>query len=369
MFIPRKPLHNTDDSTAGGGIAEPPAPPSPPPSDGFDMDGAVEQLAAGLGLEVEEPPPEKDAAEPPAPSPSPAPVPSPAPSPAPVASTPGQAPPIDLTSPPKTWRPEAQALWATLPEAARAEIHKREQDIWKGLEGYKQEVGFSRQIQQTLRPVSEQLQQLGLTPMDFVGRMTNMHLNFSNPQVPVQQKLAWAKEMLGSYGLDFDQLLSGAGPDDGAPPPDPAVKALQEKIDRLESQLTARANTEATQIRETLKSEVDKFAADPANKYFEEVADDIVLLLRGSEGKMTLKEAYDRAVYANPVTRAKEQERLTAEALAREREEAKKRTQNARRATGANVNGRRHPASETTAEGSMDDTLAKTLESIKSRAH
>ena len=38
---------------------------------------------------------------------------------------------------PKTWRPEAAAKFATLPPEVQQEVLKREEDIFKGLEGYK----------------------------------------------------------------------------------------------------------------------------------------------------------------------------------------------------------------------------------------
>jgi hypothetical protein len=58
--------------------------------------------------------------------------------------------------------------------------------------------------------------------------------------------------------------------------------------------------------------EIDAFAADPAHPYFDELANDITKLFEAGLAK-DLPEAYEKAVYANPTTRQKEIDRLTAE--------------------------------------------------------
>ena len=60
-----------------------------------------------------------------------------------------------------------------------------------------------------------------------------------------------------------------------------------------------------------MNNEINIFAADPAHPYFDDVANDITALLRGG-GAKDLADAYDKAVWANPVTRAKEQARRDA---------------------------------------------------------
>jgi len=49
--------------------------------------------------------------------------------------------------------------------------------------------------------------------------------------------------------------------------------------------------------------EVNAFASDPAHPFFDEVADDIVAFVRAGD---SLSKAYEKAVWANPVTREKE---------------------------------------------------------------
>lgn len=142
---------------------------------------------------------------------------------------------------------------------------------------------------------------------------------------------------------------------------------MQKQLADLQSRLNGREQQEAEQVRSKLQAEIDAFASDPAHQYFDEVANDIAGLLRSGAAK-DLKDAYDKAIWANPITRAKEQARLTAEAEAKAKAEAAERAKQARKATGANVKSSAKAASGTAPLGSIDDTLNAALATIKSRA-
>jgi hypothetical protein len=128
------------------------------------------------------------------------------------------------------------------------------------------------------------------------------------------------------------------------------------------------ASAEATRTEQLTqqKSAIDAFAEDPANPYFYDVADEIALLIRSSGGAMTLKEAYDKAVHLNPVTRARETERITAAAVEKAQKEATERAAAAKRASNR-VRTSGHQGGDTAASGSMEDTMQATLDSIRSR--
>jgi len=182
----------------------------------------------------------------------------------------------------------------------------------------------------------------------------------------MEQKLDFAKQLMATYGLELP--ASGTAPAGAAAEfVDPQVKALQTELAGLKSRLEGNDARVAGEARAQLETSINTFAADPANPYFYEVADDVALLIRGSGGKMPLKEAYDKAVYANPVTRAKETARISAEAVAKAQKETREKADKARKATGANVNTGGHQGSGTAATGSLEDTMAATLKDIKSR--
>jgi hypothetical protein len=81
-----------------------------------------------------------------------------------------------------------------------------------------------------------------------------------------------------------------------------------------------------------------------------------------------LKDAYERAVYANPVTRQKEIARLQTEADTKLREKSKNEAEAARKAARTNVRSRDTRRTPTEPLGTMDETMKSTLSEIRSRA-
>ena len=102
----------------------------------------------------------------------------------------------------------------------------------------------------------------------------------------------------------------------------------------------------------------------------------VAVLLRGnrrqdqqeSEARFRgLQEAYDKAVWLNPATRAKQIERETLAKAAEARKGAEKKAAEVRKATAANVRAKPKSASAATPLGSMDESLEATLAAIKAR--
>ena len=97
---------------------------------------------------------------------------------------------------------------------------------------------------------------------------------------------------------------------------------------------------------------------------FDEVADEIALLV--SQGK-SLQDAYDTAVWMNPVTRAKEQARLTSEHEAKLKETARLEALPKKRATSVNVKNGDAARTPTEPVGSLEDTIRETHRAIRAR--
>jgi hypothetical protein len=215
----------------------------------FDMEAAVSSIGSELGFDLEE---NKDdrtddvadlaaresgtGAPAPAPSPAPAPAPTAAPAPAP-APAPTAAPAAGPVAPPRftkeaaptTWTPAAAAQWAALPEAVREEIARRESNMFQGLETYKADAGFAKEVRGMLAPVQQALVENNVTPTKFVGNLVNAHLALSSNQFSAEQKREMAMGLLKSYGIEVGPAKAAA--DDGTFI-DPTVKALQDEVQR-----------------------------------------------------------------------------------------------------------------------------------------
>lgn len=269
----------------------------------------------------------------------------------------GATPPAASTlQPPKTWRPEAAAKFATLPPEVQQEILKREEDIFKGLESYKADASIGKALKGIVQPYMQVFQAQGIDPLQQVSGLMRAHVALSTGTP--EQKQQFFQHLAKEYGVELGME---------APYIDPQVAGLQKQLAELQSRLNGREQQEIAEARSKLQAEIDAFASDPAHQYFDEVANDIAGLLRSGAAK-SLQEAYEKAVWANPITRAKEQARLTAEAEAKAKAEAAEKAKQARKAIGANVKSSAKAASGTAPLGSIDDTLSAALAAIKSRA-
>ncbi len=58
----------------------------------------------------------------------------------------------DLTRPPPAWTPAAKAKWDTLAPEIKAEAHKREEDMLRGVEQYREKAQFGAILEKEIRP-------------------------------------------------------------------------------------------------------------------------------------------------------------------------------------------------------------------------
>lgn len=278
-------------------------------------------------------------------------------------------PPFDLNQAPKTWRKEVAAAWATLPEPVRAEIHKREQDMYAGIEQYKEGANFGWQVHNLFKPYEQVMKQAGIGPQQVLPGLVQAHGTLALGSE--EQKLTLLNQLIKDYAIPVPKLLAqltGGALTEVEPFVDPEVKALREKLQAVESRLSTqdRAAAEARQTEN--RKVVEAFANDPKNVYFSELADDIAALLRGGVVQ-DLQAAYEKALWANPVTREKEQARRAAEAESERTRKAAEAAAKAKKAIAANVRSTVRSGSLTAPKStSIDETMEKTLAEINARS-
>jgi hypothetical protein len=312
--------------------------------DELDLDKSVDAIAGDLGIEK----------EPGAGVDSSSPAPGTGGSPAPAIGVADE-----LLQPPKTWSKEAAALYASLPELARKEIRKREADALNGITKYKSDAEWAMGVRKAFDPYRATLQTIGVNEAQAIQTLMGIDhtLRYGTPE----QKAGAIRQMVKAFGIDPKSLT-----EDEPAYTDPAMKPLLEKVSKLEATLTQTQRESYEARRAEAQAQVEAFASDPTHQYFDEVADDISKFI---DVGYSLEEAYDKAVWANPVTRAKEQARLKQEAEEKVRKDLAEAARGAKKATAANVKASPKEKSATAPIGSIDDTLAETLNEIRSRVH
>lgn len=292
---------------------------------------------------------------------------------APTAAAPtDKTPPLSVdpdAEPPKSWKKEMHAHWTGLPKEAKDYIRQREKQMLDGLETYKGDAGYGKGLREAMTPFQPIIKAAGLDDVGAVKTLLTAHYRLT--QGPMEQRRA-AYEQLGK-NLGLTASPQGAnGQQQTGDQEHPAIAQLRQTVDELKHNLTAREQEAYESQRAERQKEVDAFASDTAaHPYFEEVADYIVGLLHAARARgqeLSLQDAYDQAVYANPVTRQKEIDRLQTEAISKHRENARLDALPKKKAAGINVKGKEPTVSAPTEPlGSLRDTVRDAMADIKAR--
>jgi hypothetical protein len=264
---------------------------------------------------------------------------------------------------PSTWTKEALAEWASIPPRAQQEILKREEDALRGITQYKGRAEIGDKYEAVVNPYRPVLEAAQIDPVQLFQSFAANHYLLSRGSE--DQKLELAANMIQGYGIDFTKLINFVG-NRIIEPVDPKISELEARLAKFESAETQRTQAEAESAQTALLNEVDTFVKDPAYPYAAELLDDMAAIF-GSKQASTLQEAYEKAVYLNPTTRAKEIARLTAANGANPSPAPQAERDDKGRFVAADVKLDPKARDGTVAVGSIDDTLNETMARIQAR--
>ena len=341
----------------------------------FDVGGAIDSIAGEMGLEGEKKPTEGQTAgageqegagqetggTPPTKEPAPAVAPG-------DPAAPGTQPPADPAAPvgiegppPDTWTAAGKAQWAALPPAVKAEVLKREADIERGITEYSCMAKVGQYFAQQVQPYADLYSRNGMQAEKLVQPLLNAYatITWGTPEQKVQMLTAIAAES----GIDLSKV-GAANPHDAV---DPRLTRLQGEINSLRQGVQQSLGAiQQTRHAEVSKS-VEAFAADAAkHPYFWDVIDDMKRLVDSGVFK-GLDDAYDKAVMYNPLTRAKEIDRLAAEKAGQKAKETAEKAKQVKKVTAHNVRSSEQGGAAPGKLGSIDDTLNEALAKINAR--
>lgn len=301
-------------------------------------------------------------------------TPEPTPTDAAPAEPPPVSPPTDaavasaqptVRPAPQSWPKEMHDYWGKTDPKVQEYWETREKQMMEGLNQYKTEADFAKAFRQAINPYSQTLKRLGVDEVTAARHLFNADhvLRYS----PANEKTEYFRKLAQEYGIDLNGLNAQTVP------VDPAIQAMQQELASVKHTLTAREQAEQQAAYEKAAKEVEAFAADKdKHPYFDEVHDHIVMLIQGMKaaGKpVSLQDAYEQAVWANSVTRAKELAREKTEHEAKLKENARLEALPKKKASALNVNSRETKRTPTEPLGTIDDTIRSTLRTIKERVH
>lgn len=268
--------------------------------------------------------------------------------------------------PPKAWAKDYHEAFSKLDPKVQEYIELREKQMLDGLTQYSESSKFGNAVREVMKPHIDLIRQQNIEPAKAIDYLFNAHRQLSTGSE--EQKTAFLAEVAKTYGLDLGKAAALAGQRTEEPA---YVRELRERQERLERERQAELSERKSAEEKRIEKRVTDFAeakdakGNPKHPYFDECAEDIVALVNAGH---TLEDAYEKAVYANPVTRAKEIARLRTEEEASMRAKAKKEAEAARNASRTNVNSRDTRREPTAPKGKRwEDTLDQTMQEIKQR--
>jgi hypothetical protein len=198
-----------------------------------------------------------------------------------------------------------------------------------------------------MKPHSELLEKQGINEVKAVEYLLNANYKLSTG-TPEQRQMAF-KELARAYNLDGENVA-------------PETSELAQRLQNIESNI-AKSHQAALQATKTrIESEVEAFASE--HEHFDDLQDEIAKFISvGYE----LEDAYEKALWANPLTRQKELDRIEKEKTGKAKETKKAVVDKAKRAKSVNVRGRNTDRASTAPLGTMDDTMNEVLRDIQNR--
>lgn len=261
-------------------------------------------------------------------------------------------------TPPAGWSATAKAKFASLEPDIQAEILKREGDIERGKAQWQSGAERLNRLDQVLSPLQERLRVNGVDEATFVGQL--VAANNMLDQDPINAML----ELGRLKGVNWGQLVARLQGQpmqppqgQGAPLP-PQFSALGQQVQQLTQWAQQREQLERQSVLSSHQSEIDRFRADPANVYFENVRGAMSNLIRAGQAT-TLKDAYDQACWANPEIRGL----LLADQAKQQAEANKARVAQARQAAGS-LTGSPSPGAPPGGQRPSNSSLKETLSDV-----
>lgn len=262
---------------------------------------------------------------------------------------------------PVNWDPATREHWAGLPPEVQAQVLKREQEITETLGRTTKAREFAEQWQGLVQPYTGLMAAQNATPYQAVDRLLQIGagLAMGNPT----QKADIIKNLINQYQVDLPTLDNMLADPNAVPPVDVAGEVSRQMQMMQQQQRNTQQQAEAQQF----KTEMEQFAADPNNEFFEDVRNDMADLMdmAASRGQqLTLADAYTKACGLNDQVSKVLAQRAAAEAARKNKKEVKKKKKAA-----SSIKGKRSGSGERdpNAPQTMADSVANAWEMAEKR--
>ena len=221
-------------------------------------------------------------------------------------------------------RPEAwdETAWNGLSPEHRERVAMRERDLRAALENRIEHTQEVERYREVAAPYRERMEKLGVEPHVAFGRLLEWERAIRSDPANALVQLAQ------SVGLDLRTLVqSGASVD-------PSQTQFRDpRVDQLLAEREAMTRAEQQRAQAAIDADIAAFKADSRNAHFDAVRVRMGHLMM-ADPSLTIRDAYDAAIWADPKLRA---DRLAKEVEARDAERRKAEADRAKAARQASV--------------------------------
>lgn len=241
-----------------------------------------------------------------------------APAPSPV-----ERPWLSGVAPPPGWSPAAKFHFEKLPQEVREAIAKREQEMDQGAAKFASYKG--------LEEYDQLARNSGTTLNEAMGRYVQTERELAKDPVNTLVWLAQQYDAMEGLAQYFGGQSQGQGHQN---PEAQALHPVLQKLQTIEQELNSYKQQTEQQRISAINSQLQQFRADPKHKYFDNVEEDMAILMESGKAK-DLEDAYQKACRMNddiyPL--------LTKEQEEKKQAELQRAASDARRAAGSLSNG------------------------------
>lgn len=272
----------------------------------------------------------------------------------------------DLSAP-EHWPAERREAFAKLPKEARELLLSQSRDLEKGFTRKSQELSeearFAESVRKEFEPLRDQLKMAGMDEVAGIRQLVAAHqLLERDPQRGIEY-LAQQYGVAAPSQAQGQQPQQQPGQQNGQKPKyvDPDIAALQSEIGQIRDQFGQMTNAQQQARMQEVQKQITEFqsakdeAGNPAHPHFETVQNEMARLIQAGVAS-DLRDAYDKAVWANPDLRAQQIEaerKAVAEAEAKRRQEAVAKAKKA----GRRVKGDNRPGTEPTKPNDLSSII------------
>lgn len=256
---------------------------------------------------------------------------------------------------PTSWSDEDKAVFSKLPPDAQNVIAKRESERDNFLQQQSRQFNHMKQeygaIDSQLTDIKHVMRENNLTAPQMIKEFVGLYK--LSERDPVQYMNMFAQ----SKGLNLQQIASGK-----IDPTQINLQTALSKISELENRINSSSEKEEQSANVYAQTEVEKFSANPENKYMDTVRDDMAMLLREEKAK-DLQDAYDKACRMNPDIYAE----LEKDKAAKSAKEQNKKALDAKKSAGVRIRTKEMSTAQS-APTSIRDTMKEVYRELKGDA-